>query len=77
MCLLLKYHLLTTFNAKKRTVDQPDVWSGDVNRHSEGGQGRRGHKNKTLLDSTVKNYCKKIIWYRFRFAEKQNMDEML
>lgn len=53
MCLLLKYHLLTTFNAKKRTVDQPDVWSGDVNRHSEGGQGRRGHKNKTLLWKTT------------------------
>lgn len=55
MCLLLKYHLLTTFNAKKRTVDQPDVWSGDVNRHSEGGQGRRGHKNKTLL-------CWTLLW---------------
>lgn len=53
MCLLLKYHLLTTFNAKKRTVDQPDVWSGDVNRHSEGGQGRRGHENKTLLCWTL------------------------
>lgn len=78
MCLLLKYHLLTTFNAKKRTVDRPDVWSGV--RCKQTFRGRTGEtrpqkQNTTVLDSTVKNYCKKIIWYCFfLFAEKLNMD---